>query len=230
MAKYSRAQGYDNGSLTGTSETFTGEDFRIVLDNNVTAFNGSYFTTNTFQTNDEGDNVLGNFDLQVKPGYLVDPGGNYGYWFTSGFGSGTYKYYIRRFQTSGVKGSLTVGCGKSLNAWSSTSNGISLVVILKSGTSAGSNTSISTCRLFDPTQTVSNLIESNISQDNHKNPFSSAVDLYGNTGGSQSGTNFTLPMRNADGMFLDNSDNGFYVVIRYKGDPAPVTSISTSTS
>ena len=59
MAIYSRAQGYDNGSLTGTSETFTGEDFRIVLDNNVTAFNGSYFTTNTFQTNDEGDAVLG---------------------------------------------------------------------------------------------------------------------------------------------------------------------------
>ena len=103
-------------------------------------------------------------------------------------------------------------------------------MILKSGTSAGSNTSISTCRLFDPTQTVSNLIEEDISNDNHKNPFSSAVDLYGNTGGSQSGTNFTLPMRNADGMFLDNSDNGFYVVIRYKGDPSPVTSISISTS
>ena len=129
-----------------------------------------------------------------------------------------------------MKGSLTVGCGKSLQAWSSTSDGVSLVVILKSGTSAGSNTSITNCRLFDPTQTVSNLIESNISQDNHKNPFSSAVDLYGNTGGSQSGTNFTMPLRNADGMFLDNSDNGFYVVIRYKGNPAPVTSISTSTS
>ena len=230
MAKYSRAQGYDAGSLTGTSEAFSGEDFRIVLNNNVTAFNGTYFTTDSFQTNDEGDSVLGNLDLQVKPGYLVDPGGNYGYWFVSGFGSGTYKYYIRRLQTSGVKGSLTVGCGKSLNSWASTSNGISLVVILKSGTSAGSNTSISTCRLFDPTQTVSNLIEAGISNDDHKNPFSSNVDLYGNTGGSSSGTNFTLPMRNADGMFLDNSDNGFYVVIRYKGDPAPVTSISTSTS
>ena len=230
MAIYSRAQGYDNGSLTGTSETFLGEDHRRKINNNVTSFNADSFTTNTFQTNDEGDNVLGNLDLQVKPGYLVDPGGNYGYWFYSGFGSGTYKYYIREFQTSGVKGSLTVGCGKSLNAWTSTSNGISLVVILKSGTSAGSNTSITNCRLFDPTQTVSNLIESGISNDNHKNPFSSNVDLYGNTGGSSSGTNFTLPMRNADGMFLDNSDNGFYVVIRYKGDPAPVTSISISTS
>ena len=230
MAKYSRAQGYDAGSLTGTSEAFSGEDFRRKINNNITSFNGDAFTTNTFQTNDNGDAVLGDYDLQVKPGRLVDPGGNYGYWFKSGFGSGTYKYYIREFQTSGVKGSLTVGCGKSLNAWTSTSDGVSLVVILKSGTSAGSNTSISTCRLFDPTQTVSNLIESNISQDNHKNPFSSAVDLYGNTGGSSSGTNFTLPMRNADGMFLDNSDNKFYVVIRFKGDPTPVTSISTSTS
>jgi len=173
---------------------------------------------------------LGNYDLQVKPGYLVDPGGNYGYWFASNFGSGTYKYYIRRFQTSGVKGSMTVNCGKSLNAWASTSDGVSLVVILKSGTSAGSNTSITNCRLYDPTQTVSNLIESGITTDNHKNPFSSAVDLYGNTGGSSSGTTFTLPMRNADGMFLDNSDNGIYVVIRYKGDPSPVTSISISTS
>jgi len=230
MAKYSRAQGYDAGSLTGTSEAFTGEDFRIKLLDNVTAFNGSYFTTDSFQTNDEGDSVLGNYDLQVKPGYLVDPGGNYGYWFASNFGSGTYKYYIRRFQTSGVKGSLTVGCGKSLEAWTSTGNGVSMVVIFKSGTSAGSNTSISTCRLYDPTQTVSNLIESGISNDNHKNPFSSNVDLYGNTGGSTSGTNFVMPLRNADGMFLDNSDNGFYVVIRYKGDPAPVTSITTSTS
>ena len=230
MAIYSRAQGYDNGSLTGTSETFLGEDHRIKINNNVTAFNGDAFTTDTFQTNDEGDAVLGNYDLQVKPGYLVDPGGSYGYWFASNFGSGTYKYYIREFQTSGVKGSMTVNCGKSLNAWTSTSNGISLVVILKSGTSAGSNTSITNCRLYDPTQTVSNLIESGITTDNHKNPFSSAVDLYGNTGGSSSGTNFTMPMRNADGMFLDNSDNGIYVVIRYKGDPSPVTSISISTS
>ena len=230
LAIYSRAQGYDNGSLTGTSETFLGEDHRIKINNNVTAFNGDAFTTNTFQTNDEGDAVLGNYDLQVKPGYLVDPGGNYGYWFASNFGSGTYKYYIRRFQTSGVKGSMTVNCGKSLNAWASTSDGVSLVVILKSGTSAGSNTSITNCRLYDPTQTVSNLIESGITSDNHKNPFSSAVDLYGNTGGSSSGTTFTLPMRNADGMFLDNSDNGIYVVIRYKGDPSPVTSISISTS
>ena len=121
---------------------------------------------------------------------------------------------------------MTVGCGKSLNAWSSTSNGISLVVIFKSGTSAGSNTSITNCRLYDPTQTVSNLIESGISNDNHKNPFSTAIDLYGNTGGDLSSTTYTIPIRNADGMYLDDSDNQLYVLVRYKGDPTPITSIT----
>ena len=91
-------QGYDTNTLADSTETFTGEDFRIVLANNVQAFNGAYFTTGSYKTNDNGDAVLGNFDLQVKPGYLVDPGGTKGYWFPSNFGSGTYKYYIRRFQ------------------------------------------------------------------------------------------------------------------------------------
>ena len=55
-------------------------------------------------------------------------------------------------------------------------------------------------------------------------------NLYGNTGGSTSGTNFVMPLRNADGMFLDASDNEFYVILRYKGNPTPVTSITTTTS
>ena len=227
MAIYSRAQGYDSNTLQDTTETFTGEDFRIVLNNNVTAFNGSYFTTDTFQTNDEGDSVLGNYDLQVKPGYLVDPGGSYGYWFASGFGSGTYKYYIRRFQkTSGNKTSMTVNVGKTLVNWNSTSNGVAVGLIFKSGTSAGGNTAISTCRIYDPSATTSNLIESGVSADNHKNPFSSNIDLYGNTGGSVSSTTYTVPMRNADGMFLDATDDELYVVVRYKNDPSPVTSIT----
>ena len=231
MAIYSRAQGYDSNTLQDTTETFTGEDFRIVIADNVTAFNGAYFTTDSFQTNDEGDAVLGNYDLQVKPNYLVDPGGNYGYWFPSNFGSGTYKYYIRRFQaSSGTKTSMTVNVGKTLVNWNSTSDGVAVGLILKSGTSAGGNTSISTCRIYDPSATTSNLIEGGVSSDNHKNPFSSNIDLYGNTGGSISSTTYTLPLRNADGMFIDNTDNELYVIIRYKGDPSPVTSITLSYS
>ena len=37
---YDRPQGYDGGSLTGTSEVFSGEDFRIKNNNNVLGFSG----------------------------------------------------------------------------------------------------------------------------------------------------------------------------------------------
>ena len=230
MAVYSRAQGYDSNTLADTTETFTGEDFRIVIADNVTSFSGAYFTTDSFQTNDEGDAVLGNYDLQVKPGYLVDPGGDYGYWFAEDFGSGTYKYYIRRFQDGSARTSMTINVGKTLVGWDSTSSGVAVGLILKSGTSAGSNTSITNCRIYDPSATVSNLIESGLSADNFKNPFSSDIDLYGNTGGSVGGTTYTVPMRNADGMYLDSSDDELYVVIRYKGDQSPVTSITLAYS
>jgi len=225
MAVYGRPNGYDPGSLTGTSETFFGESFRIQLLNNVTAFNGTAWDT-TFAIGQ-----LGTYDLQVKPGFLVDPGGQYRYWYPANYHSGgTYKYYIRRFQTSGTKTSMTVNVGTALQNWDSESNGVAVALILKSGTSAGGNTSITTCRLFDPTKTTSNLIESGIAADNFKNPFSSNIDLYGNTGGGVSGTTYTVPIRNADGMFIDNTDNELYVIIRYKGDPTPVSSISLSFS
>ena len=229
MAIYSRAQGYDANTLADSTETFTGEDFRIVLADNVQAFNGAYFTTDSYKTNDNGDAVLGNFDLQVKPGFLVDPGGTRGYWFPTNFGSGTYKYYIRRFQktSSGTKTSMTLNLGTSLVAWNSTSNGVSAVILFESsGNGSGNNVALGRARIYDPTATTSNVIETNISNDNHKNPFSTAIDLYGNTGGSVGGTTYTIPIRNADGMYLDNSDNQLYVLVRYKGDPTPITSIT----
>ena len=61
MAVYSRAQGYDSNTLQDTTETFTGEDFRIVIADNVTSFSGQYYPTDSFQTNDEGDAVLGDY-------------------------------------------------------------------------------------------------------------------------------------------------------------------------
>jgi len=220
MAIYSRAQGYDAGSLTGTTEQFSGEDFRIQLNNNVTSFSGDAFNTSYAL------NILGDYDLQVKPGYLVDPGGSDGYWYVTGFGSGTYKYYIRRFQTSGTKNSMTFNVGQVLQAWNSTSNGVSAALLFES--SATPN--YSRARIYDPTATVSNDIETNISNDNHKNPFSSAIDLYGNSGGGVSSSTYTIPLRNVDGMTLSGAYNELYVILRYKSVTNPVTSITLSFS
>ena len=232
MAVYGRAQGYDGGSLTGTTETFSGEDFRIQLNNNITSFAGDAFST-SFNIKQNADKLIGEQDLQVKPGYLVDPGGDYRYWYPASYGSGSYKYYIRRFQTSGTKTSMTVNLNNNtLINWKATTDGVSCGLIFKSGTSAGGNTSISTCRLYDPSETTANSISSSVAHqtDFHLNPFSSAIDLYGNTGGSVASNTYTVPMRNGDGMYLDSTDNELYVVVRYKGDPTPLDDITLTFS
>ena len=77
---------------------------------------------------------------------------------------------------------------------------------------------------------TSNLIEADISQDHITNPFSTAISLYGNSGGSLSSTEYTIPIRNADGMYLDSKDNDLYVIVRYIGDPAPISAITLSFS
>jgi hypothetical protein len=236
LAVYSRAQGYDSNTLQDLTETFTGEDFRIKLADNVQAFNGAYFTTDSFVTNDEGDSTLGRNDLQVKPGYLVDPTGSYGYWFTSDSlqaSSAGYRYYIRRFQkSSGTKTSMTVDVGKTLVNWNATTaDSVAVALLLESsGNGSGNNSSLGTARIYDPSDLTSNVIETGVVADNFKNPFTTAIDLYGNVGGSLSSTEYTVPIRNADGMYLDSNDDQLYVIIRYKGGPSPVTSITLSYS
>ena len=233
---YGRAQGYDGGSLTGTSEAFSGEDFRIQNNNNVLGFSGDAFDT-TFNIDRGASRLIGENDLQVKPGFLVNPGGSFRYWFPENYGSGSYKYYIRRFQTSGTKTQLTVDVGATLVNWKATTDdSVAAAILFKSSASGSGNRggagAFSEARLFDPSETTSNLISSSVAHqsDDHLNPFTDTFSLFGNTGGSLSSTNYTVPLRNADGMFLDASDNEFYVILRYRGNPTPVTSITTTTS
>jgi len=219
---YGRVQSYDGGELDGTTEVFTGEDFRIQLLDNVQAFNGTAWTT-TYVLNQ-----LGIYDLQVKPGYLVDPGGDYRYWYPEDFGAaGTYKYYIRRFQDGSTRTSMTIDVGATLVNWNTTTNGVAVALLFESsGNGSGNNSSLGVARIYDPSELTSNLIEADMANDNYKNPFSTAISLYGNTGGSKSSTEYTLPIRNADGMYLDSNDNELYVIVRYKGDATPVTTIT----
>lgn len=236
MAVYSRAQGYDSNALQDLTETFTGEDFRIVLADNVQTFTGAYFTTDSFVSNDEGDGTIGRNDLQVKPGYLVDPTGSYGYWFTSDSltaSNAGYRYYIRRFQTPGsTYSSMTLDVGKTLVNWTATTADSVAATILfeSSGKNSGNNSALGVARIYDPTKLTSNLIEADIAQDHIKNPFSTAISLYGNSGGSKSSTEYTIPIRNADGMYLDSNDNELYVIVRYKGDPTPIDDITLTFS
>ncbi len=226
LAVYQRADGYDGGSLTGTSETFTGENFRIKLNNNVVGFNGDAF---------DSGSKLGEQDLQVKPGFLVEPGESHGYYYPSNYGSSSFKYYIRRFQTSGTKTSMTVNLNNvTLVNWKApTDDSVAAALLFKSSASgSGTNDELSRARIYDPSETTSNSISSSIGHqtDFHLNPFSDAIDLFGNTGGSLSSGTYTVPMRNADGMYLDSSDNELYVIVRYAGNPTPIDDITLTFS
>ena len=226
MAYYGRADGYDGGSLTGTTETFSGESFRIALANNVVGFNGTAF--------DSGSRV-GEQDLQVKPGYLVNPGDSYRYWYPNNYGSSSYKYYIRRFQTSGTKTSMTVNLNNNtlVNWKATTDDSVACAVLFKSSASgSGASSELSTARIYDPSETTANAISSSVAHqtDFHLNPFTDAIHLYGNTGGSVASATYTVPMRNSDGMYLDSNDNELYVIVRYSGNPTPIDDITLTFS
>ena len=234
LGVYQRAQGYDGGSLTGTTELFTGEDFRIQLNNDVLGFNGDAFTT-TYDVGRTATRLVGEHDLQVKPGFLVEPGGTYRYWYPANYGSGSYKYYIRRFQTSGTKSSMTVNLNSAtlVNWKATTDDRVACALLFKSSASgSGGNSELSRARIYDPSETTANLISSSVAHqtDFHLNPFTDALDLYGNTGGSVSSGTYTVPIRNGDGMYLDSTDNELYVIVRYAGDPTPIDDITLTFS
>ena len=221
LAYFTRTQGADTS--TALIESFTGENYRIQLADNVLAFGGTAWTT-TFALNQLSGN-----DLQVKPGYLVKPGGTYGYWLGDPDTSKTYKYYVRKFTTSGVKTSMTLNLGQTLVNWGTTTNNAIGALILFESSATGVY-GAGNARLFDPSDLLSNFVASKTANTDGQNPFGSAFQQYGNTGGSLATTTYTIPLRSADGMTLNATYTNIYVIVRYKGDPTPVTSITTTFS
>jgi hypothetical protein len=222
MAYYGRtSQTYDGGSLTGQTEAFSGEAYRIQLTDAVTTFTGVSWN-NTY-----GLYNLGNKDLQVKPGNLVRPGGGYGYWLTDpANGTEDYKYYIRRFQRTSVLTSFTLNAGKTLVPWddTSTNNAVAVGIIFESAKGGASN-----CRLFDPVYANGSRGVTYTGGTTGTNPFTSPLDYYG-AGGAVVGTTYTITVQSATNMVLDGTagSDEIYVIIRYKGDPSPITSLTVS--
>ena len=231
MAYYGRSQGYDGGSLTGTSgntiftEQLTGEDYRIIINDKL--LTGSYASGDKPTTSTDVLYVQDPLELQVKPGYIVTPGESYGYWLPSNPSANTYQYYARAWQRDLSSGAsdVTASFGAALNTWDSSADGIS-VAFLFSGSGAQAYTNP---RIFDPATTVGNALQIGITNNNFTNPFSDPIDLYacktGTVRGSGVNTSYEFPLLNGNGMTLDQSTQDFIVIIRYKGDPVPVEDI-----
>ena len=221
LAYYGRtSQTYDGGSLTGQTESFTGEAYRIQLTDAVTTFTGVSWN-NTY-----GLYNLGNKDLQVKPGFLVKPGGTYKYWLNDPSAADTFKYYIRRFQRTSVLTSFTLNAGKTLVPWDdvSTNNSVAVGIIFESAKGGASN-----CRLFDPVYANGDRGTPFAGGTTGTNPFTSTLDYYG-AGGAVAGTTYTITVSSPTGMVLNGNSGSdeIYVIIRYNGDPSPVTSLTIS--
>ena len=231
MGYYGRAQGYDGGTLTGASsntifrEEFTGEDYRIVIDDDL--LTGSYASGVKLATGTYTEYVQPPLELQTKPGYLITPGGTYGYWTPANSAANTYQYYARAFQRDLTTGAsdVTASFGAALNTWDSTNNGIS-ATFLFSGSGAQA---YFRPRIFDPAVTVGNALQIGITNNNFTNPFSDQIDLYacktGTIRGSGASTSYEFPLLNGNGMTLDQFTQDFIVIIRYKGDPTPIEDI-----
>lgn len=232
---FGRPDGYVISTLsfssTPNSESFFDEANRILLNDNMTGFTGSAFNSSS---------LLGISELQVKPGFLVNPSanaaGHTGYWYSGSYGT-NFKYYVRRFQTTAVVNTLKLALTGSttLVSWNTASaNSMAIALLFESG-----NKNIySNCRVYDVSNTSQNLIQSGITTSDLSisgtNPFTSSIDLYGNNGSGASVSSGTIlfPMRSADGAILDSTDGGkdeVYVIVRYNGTPAtPLSTITIS--
>ena len=222
MAYYGASQTYDPGTETGTSENFQGETYRVQITNN--ALIGTYSGADTWNTA-FNLTALGAKDLQVKPNYLVFPGGTRGYYITDPSPSQDYKYYLRAFKRdiNNSASSMIVSVGKNnLVNWNSTANGISVAIIFES---AGSTTT-SPPRIFDISDLVTAVVQTNVSNDNFINPFSTNIDLYGNLGGTLVGNSYLIPLRFSDGMDLGATYKNYIVMVRYKNDTDPIEDIN----
>jgi len=223
LAYYGKIQGADTATNGGSSnsEPFLGENYRIQLTDGILAFTGTTWDT-TF-----GLYNLGAKDLQVKPGYLVKPGGTYGYWLTNPSTASDYKYYVRKVTTNaGVKGTMTLNMGATLVNWeATTSNSVSCLVLFES-TKSGLFTPP---RFFDPSNALTNLGTVTANTDG-TNPFGSSIYVNRCNTSTVSSYTYTIPLISADGMVLNATYTNIYVIVRYKGDPTPITSITTTFS
>ena len=225
MAIYSYAQATVFGSETGITENFEGENFRIQVSSSgyqVTAFNGAPWNTSTAYYN------LGDKELQIKPKFLVKPGGTYGYWITNPSIISDYKYYIRRFKRTVNVNNIRITINQDLSLWSSTTdNSIAMAIIFESARSGSTDVGFGDCRLYDVAQGGGSSGITYSAGTDGTNPFETDLNYY--RAGSRASTGiYDVAISNANGIFMDGSANRdeFYIIVRYKGDPSPLTGIT----
>lgn len=220
------------GGATTTSETFKGEVYRRAISDSTTLTTA--FDSGSRLTLGDGG------DLQVKPGFLVNPEHNgttvsnagAGYWYpTDNFNQGHYKWFLREVDTGAgsSKSTLTLDFSPDSSAdfvtWDDTTNNkIAIGVIFQAQNSD----------IFDAVKGNGTYGGSlNNQSTGNNNPFSDNVDVIGDFSSpfSNSSGTLTLGLTNAIGQTINASNPKIWILIRYKGAPAStLTGFTVSTS
>jgi trimeric autotransporter adhesin len=210
----SGSMGYHGGGSTNTTliEYFTSESYRRTISDSS--------TLNTIW-DDSANLTLGDGgDLQVKPGYLVNPESANGYWYpTAGYNAAHYKWYLREFNTGATnsKGTLTINLDPNTSADlttfnDTTSNKIAVGVIF--GSSAAT--------IFDAVKGNASYGGTlNGQSTGNTNPFSDSVDVKGDFASitNTSGT-LTLGINNSAGQTINGTHSKIWLLVRYTGTPS----------
>jgi hypothetical protein len=226
LAYNTRTQGTDSGTYTIASAgsliaNFTGENNRLQINDSL--LSGSYNTGTKFTTGSYSVYTLGATDLQIKPGYLVKPGGTYGYWLADPSPAQTYKYvafgFTRTLATNQPSIAMSLAGNTTLVDWanSSANNSVSILIIPQSvlGT-------VTQASGIDPVATSTTLL----SIGNAANPFGRSLNVLANTNVAKTNP-FTIDFPTSPNAFpLNTTYRNFVVLVRYIGDPTPLTSIT----
>jgi hypothetical protein len=204
-------------------EYFNSESYRRVI---------SDYTTLTTAWNASASLTLGDTgSLQVKPGYLVNPESNDGYWYSkAGYNSNHYKWYLREFDTAAVanRSTLTITL---LPASSADLVDFSTTTVDK----------ISVGVIFQATPgTIFDALKGNASYGGSLNnqskgvlnPFTSNVNIVGDFSSfTNSNGTLTLGLNNVIGQTINSTYPKIWLLVRYKGKPTnALTRITVSTA
>ena len=230
LAYYTRAQGADSGTYTLSAAgslvaNFTGENNRLQIDDSL--LSGSYSTGTKFTTGSYSVYTLGATDLQIKggasTGYLVKPGGTYGYWLADPSPSQTYKYaafgFTRNIATNQPSIAMTLAGNTTLVDWANSSANNSVAMLIIPQSALGTVTQASG---IDPVATATTLL----AIAHPANPFGRSLNVLSNTNIAKTNP-FTIDFPTSPSAFpLNTTYRNFVVLIRYIGDPTPLTSIT----
>ena len=222
MLLFGSADGQDPS--TTTQEKFLGEKYRRTIES-PTSLTAAF---------DSGSRLsLGSIgDLQVKPGYLVNPeSSTYGYWYPTGsYNADHYKWYLREFDMGGTGGNrttLTVNLGPDavtttgMTTFDQTTDNRIAIGLIFERQIPGNSTDTKT-KVFDIAKLNSNYVNDNISTGTAQfNPFNDSIDFRGNfaPGTSVNSGTYTLLLNNGIFQTINNDYSKVWALVRYKGNP-----------